>query len=204
MFDNTIPIPQRMWHLARDRRGYPVPWNVTVGKDGQAIFTVNDQHKHLQALHEGRCPICGKRMHPHVKKWFIGGPRSAFDPRGCYNDLPGHYECITYALKVCPYLAAPKYLGRVDVPNPSNLPDEVIATLDLTQDSKRPLLFVIVAALRMQVSGDAVFPYVRPHGNLLGIEYWRHGKKLTDEEGIAIARIVLGHDWNPPKIHKRK
>lgn len=204
MNNNLTPIPQRMWGLRRDRRGYPIPWNVVAGKDGTPIFTVNDQGRHLQALREGRCPICGDKIPFHVKKWFVGGPRSAFDPRGCYIDLPGHYECISYSLQVCPYLSAPRYLGRVDVPNPENLP--VPAVIDLTQDPNRPPLFVIQASRKVQIlpGPDLLYPYVKPSGDLLGLEYWMHGKKLTPEAGEAIVRTVMGETWKAPKIKRRK
>ena len=115
-----METPDRVAKLPKDHRGYPIPWNVMRGEDGTAFFTVNDDRKAHRALREELCPICGERLGRW--RWFVGGPRSAFDPHGWYLDLPGHRECMHFALATCPYLAAPKYLGRVDVIHPEKLP----------------------------------------------------------------------------------
>ena len=62
---------------------------------------------------------------------------SAFHPDGAYIDPPLHYECMRYAMQVCPYLAAPRYAGRVDdrtlkdddrpTRSPSTLPNVFVA-----------------------------------------------------------------------------
>src|SRR5262245_10413652 len=111
--NSQVVMPERIARLPRDSRGYPVPWNVLVNDDGYPILTVNDQSKTVEAIVSGLCPICGGRLGKW--KWFAGGPLSAFDEHGVYIDLPCHRECIEYALQVCPYLALPKYLGRIDV-----------------------------------------------------------------------------------------
>jgi len=115
-----MTVPDRIARLPRDPRGFPIPWNVLRTEDGAtAFFTVNDDRKAWRALREGLCPLCGERLGRWL--WFVGGPRSAFDPSGYYIDLPGHRECMEFALRTCPYLAAPKYLGRVDVTRPEKL-----------------------------------------------------------------------------------
>ena len=43
------------------------------------------------------------------RQWLVGGPASAFHPRGAYVDTPTHYACLRYALQMCPHLAG----GRV-------------------------------------------------------------------------------------------
>ena len=132
------------------------------GSDGGAIFTVNDDRKARTALRCGFCPICGEALGRW--KWFVGGPRSAFDAHGWYLDLPGHHECIRFALATCPYLAAPRYLGRIDVPDPSKLPLEASVLIDHTMIPERPELFVAVASSRIEVQwrDGLLAPYVRP------------------------------------------
>jgi hypothetical protein len=71
-------MPERIARLPRDKRNYPIPWHVLKAADGTPFFTVNDDRKAWQALRESRCPVCGERLGRW--RWFIGGPRSAFDP----------------------------------------------------------------------------------------------------------------------------
>jgi hypothetical protein len=87
---------------------------VVLRSSGTAFFTVNDDGKHWVAIERGICPISGETLGKW--KWFVGGPRSAFDENGWYSDLPGHRECIEFSLATCPYLAAPKYLGGSTFP----------------------------------------------------------------------------------------
>ena len=194
-----IQMPERIARLEKDPRGYPIPYNVLRADDGTPFFTVNDSRTHLRCLVRGLCPICGEKLGKW--KWFVGGPRSAFDPHGWYFDLPGHHECERYALSVCPYLAAPNYLKRIDVPNPEKLPVQALVLLDDTQIADRPQLFVTAASdqIEIQSSGDPTAPYVRPRRPLLGYEFWRHGKQITMNEALPILRGIFGADWEPPR-----
>jgi hypothetical protein len=191
----TLAAPER---IPRDHRGYPIPWNVLRADDGTPFFTVNDDRKHWRALRQELCPLCGERLGRW--RWFVGGPRSAFDPHGWYVDLPGHHECITFALATCPYLAAPKYLGRVDVIHPEKLPPEARFLLDATVIPERPDVFVAVAGdgIEVQTRG-ALFPYTRPRRPFLAHEYWRHGRQISVDEALPFLRAALGAEWKEPK-----
>jgi hypothetical protein len=107
-----VRLPERMAKLERDRRGLPIPFIVMRDKSGQPHFTINDHAKSARCLREDLCPICGQKL--FRGRWFAGGPLSAFHANGCYLDPPTHKECVEYALQVCPFLAAPKYTGRLD------------------------------------------------------------------------------------------
>ena len=139
-YNGPALIPERISRLSKDKRGYPIPWNVLRNAEGEPFFTVNDDRRTWRALREQLCPICGERMGRW--HWFVGGPLSAFAERGWYLDLPGHHDCIRYALATCPYLAMPKYLGRIDVVNPVKLPPEAQILLDETLITERPEIFV--------------------------------------------------------------
>lgn len=183
---NNIVEPYRISLLPHDKRGFPVPWNVVVNTDGSGAFTVNDSRKSWQAIRESLCPICGQRLGKW--RWFCGGPQSAFHEHGWYLDLPAHQECIEFALKVCPYLSMPRYLGRIDVPNPEKLPPEAHVLVDETVIPERPAVFVAVAAIKIEINpkGGLMSPYVRPARPLLTWTYWRHGKQLSDEEALPL------------------
>lgn len=195
-----VKMPPRIARLKRDKRGYPVPWNVLIGTDGEPIFTANDSTKHYTALAYRLCPICGEQLGKYL--WFVGGPQSAFDPNGWYFDLPAHKECAEYALQVCPHLAAKKYLRRLDIIDPSKVPG--VAFVDLTIDPDRPVLFVAIGATQVMVGerGGGMLPLVRPVPPFQ-IQYWKEGVRLTEEEGVRLVREVFGEDWQPPERRQR-
>lgn len=188
--------------LPKDKRGYPIPWNVLRGIDGEPIFTVNDDRKHMEAILRALCPICGDRLGQW--KWFVGGPRSAFDPHGWYIDLPGHHECMTFALQTCPYLAAPKYLGRIDVADPSNLPDEARILINATMIEDRPELFVAVATytVEIQMNPPPGLPYTRPARPARSYEFWRQGERIPQHRAMPILRGIFGAEWTVPKVEE--
>lgn len=190
-------LPDRIARLPRDRRGYPVPWNALRGVDDAPIFTVNDDRKGWRAFREQLCPICGERLGRW--RWFVGGPLSAFDEHGWFLDQSAHHECVRFALQTCPYLAAPRYLGRIDVADPAKLPPEARILLDETQIPERPEVLVAVSGekIQVQVRGPLI-PYTRPSRPFLGYEFWRHGRQITEEEAMPYLRTALGAEWRLP------
>lgn len=197
-----MKIPERIAKLPTDKRGYPIPWNVLRGHDGTPFFTINDDRKHFCAVAQGLCPLCGEKLGKW--KWFVGGPRSAFDIAGAYIDLPMHHECATFALATCPYLAMPRYLKATDaIPHPENLPPEARVLVDETVNPERPTLFVAVASAVVLVKSNyPMLPHVRPQRPAMAYEFWRHGKKLTDFEALPLLREVFSAAWNIPQVNE--
>jgi len=190
-------MPKRIARLPRDKRGYPIPWNVLRGSDGTPLFTVNDSVKHMMALQGKLCPICGEPLGVHI--WFVGGPLSAFHPNGRYIDLPSHKECAEFSLRTCPHLSAPKYTHRIDhIINEGKVPEGALLT-DPTVNPDRPAVFVMVRSSGMKIYQTANGIYVRPDG-ITGIEYWNFGKQLSEAEGVELVRISMGEGWVQPKI----
>lgn len=183
-----VPIPDRMAHLGRDVRGYPVPAIVMVDRNGKPHFTVNDETKRQKIIAADRCPICAGVL--LRGRWFVGGPMSAFHTQGTYIDTAMHYECMEYALKVCPYLAARNYSGRID---DSLVPEEDRKNMivnDPTVMPDRPQTFVAVMAVKttyVQHPLSGRIEYVRPGRPYKIIEFWQNGKRLPGEEGLKIA-----------------
>lgn len=195
-----MTIPDRIARLPKDKRNLPIPWNVLRGTDDSPLFTVNDDRKHWAALRLALCPICGERLGRW--KWFAGGPLSAFHPHGWYSDLPMHHDCATFALATCPYLAAPRYDGRVDVVDPSKLPAKARFLIDGTMIPERPPLFVAVASATVEVHCKPMpeLPTVRPARPALGYEFWQHGQQIPLHRAMPILRGVLGADWQLPEV----
>ncbi|HEY1897030.1 MAG TPA: hypothetical protein VGG62_12185 [Terracidiphilus sp.] len=195
---SAIVMPDRIARLPRDRRGFPIPWNVLRADDGTPFFTVNDDRKAWTAIKESLCPICGERLGKW--RWFIGGPRSAFDPAGYYLDLPTHRECAEFALAICPYLALPKYLGRIDVVNPEKLPPEAKVLLDETMITERPEIFVAVTSERVELlDREQLPPYLKPLQPFSDWTFWRHGQQIPAHRAMPVLRGIFGAEWEFPR-----
>jgi hypothetical protein len=177
-----IPVPPRMKHLELDPRGYPIPWAVYRDKDGRAHFQINDELKRYKAVKGGLCPICG---YPLFRgRWFVGGPISAFHDHGAFADPPMHHECAHYALMACPYLAAPRYVRRVDDKTLSSN-DDTLLLVNRTMIERRPAVFICLMATR-QHRTKGMTPNIIPGRPYSRIEYWQHGKQLSQSEGEAL------------------
>jgi len=188
---NTFPLPDRMKHLPRDPRGFPIPVIVTRDKSGRPHFTMNDEAMRQRIIREDRCAICGAKL--LRGRWSVGGPLSAFHPDGRYNDTPLHYECASYALRVCPYLAMPSYSKRLDTKTAVNAEfNGTLIAIDPTILDARPELFVAVMHIGQTYSpGPVGLGYVIPKRPYRQIEYWQQGERLDPVAGKAIADRIL-------------
>lgn len=101
---SLIAVPARVKSLPVDERGYPVPHTVQ-WVEGKPDFRVIDPQKWAKAVQLRRCGMCGEPLGAHMA--FVGGPLSMRNRM--FYDLPMHRDCATYALQVCPFLAAPKF-----------------------------------------------------------------------------------------------
>ena len=188
-----IPVPPRMKRLERDRRGYPIPVIVLRDKTGVPHYTINDEHKRQAVIAHEQCSICGQVL--NRARWFVGGPLSAFDPEGCYIDAPLHHECAQYALRVCPYLAAPNYNKRIDARTlKESSPDELkMVFVDGTMYPDRPDLFVAQMSIG-QINirkGTPFVVYVAPVRPCRRVEYWQGGEMLSQAQGEALTAEIL-------------
>jgi|SRR5215475_6720162 len=181
----SIPIPERMRHLDRDHRGYPIFAMAFRDRDGRPHFTINDDLLRHQMLVEERCSLCGTKL--FRGRWFVGGPSSALHPRGAYVDPPMHDECVHYALRVCPYLATPGYNKLIE--NRKVLPESgAVFARHENVGPIQPSLFVAVLARGQTVLSEGLGEYIKPKRPYMRMEYWRHGQRLDDAEGERIAR----------------
>lgn len=189
----SVPIPALMQHLLRDRRGYPIPVTVLKDTEGRPHFAVNDERERQRVILAGLCSICDKKL--WRGRWLVGGAVAAFHEHGAFIDPPMHYECLEYALKVCPYLAAPSYAGSVGerTIDPSKLPGHIIkVNMTPTDLPRRPPLFVVGMVVEVKLvweSGRAWWVRaLRPGKPYRQVQYWRHGTRLDDIEGARLAQ----------------
>jgi len=183
-----IEVPDRMKHLERDHRGYPIPYIVFRDDDGKPHFTINNEHKVLRCKHEEICAICGVKL--LRGRWFLGGPMSAFHPHGAYIDPPLHHECMRFAVQTCPYLISAKYTKRIDgaTLDPSKATG-VISLIDPTLDPTRPKVFVAVMAVGQTYTDDG---YVVPKHPYRGLEFWRDGvmEQKFERDQVRVAMLA--------------
>lgn len=107
MRQTDTEVPDRMWHLPRNKAGYVVPWFVAY-IDGEWDFRVIKAGGIEEALNSSLCWLCGKRLGRYVS--FVIGPMCAVNR---VSAEPGsHRECATYAAKACPFLTTPKMERR--------------------------------------------------------------------------------------------
>lgn len=176
----NTPLPAYMKDIPKDPRGYPIPFVVFGGKD-KTYFQVNDSQKIEYVLEHDLCAICGKKL--GADKWLVGGPGSAFHPHGAYIDTPTHYQCLEYALQVCPYLAAPNYTKRIDASNikPEDKVDNLLFQ-DPTSDPSRVPFFVAIHITGFTVTRPGVNQrYLIANKDYLAVEFWNDGIKLDKD-----------------------
>lgn len=191
----TVPVPERMKKLPRDARGYPIFAMAFRDDSGRPHFTVNDGAIRQRMIKQDRCSICDGVL--LRGRWFIGGDRSAFDPLGAYIDPPVHSECAHYALRVCPYLAAPAYASLIHgrtVPDDASLMvvDQTAIDSPTTADEIRPHLFVAVLARGQRFMPTQAGGVLLPAKPYIAVEYWQHGEQLAREVGEAMCCREVG------------
>jgi hypothetical protein len=86
---------------------------VTIDGKGNPQFSINDMHKLRACVNKRLCGLCGNRLTRDA--WFIGGSHCFLLENGAFVDPPSHLMCAEYAIRVCPFLAAPRYGERIDL-----------------------------------------------------------------------------------------
>lgn len=163
-------------------KGMPIPFIVYRDNENFPHFKVNDDKKVDHCIISRKCSVCGEKMKSDM--WLIGGPMSAFHPRGAYIDIPVHKECGVFALKNCPYMAYTKYESKI----PLGKLDLKIDSLELfnpTQTSERLKYFVFIKIADYIVVAKGHQRFVYPKKPYVEVEYWRDGIQLTKEKAEA-------------------
>lgn len=193
---DDVRVPHRMAHLPRDPRGLPIPIIVMRDNTGKPLFAANDENERQRMFQGDRCHICGWPL-PRGR-WFVGGHLSACCEHGAFMDGGMHADCAYFALRVCPYLAAPAYgrlVGKTQIAKSDR--KAVMLIEDETEHNARPDYFVAIMAVGERYSRASVLPgieldlqvirYVRPApGSVRAAQVWRHGRRVEGDELAAI------------------
>jgi hypothetical protein len=186
----AVPLPKRMHTLARDARGYPIPFIVLTDRKGNPQFTIN----HGDRLHDCRskrlCSICGKRIDGLF--WFVGGSRCFVHEHGAFVDPPMHRECGSYALQVCPFLAAPGYLKRIDDAKlPENgLPEGMALLRTEGMPSAQPERFGFGGAISYRTINPRPGETLSVVDRWTYVEWWRFGEQVNAPDAALMRELT--------------
>jgi hypothetical protein len=118
-------MPPSLAARPRDaRRGLPIPpvnehLDPHGGPGAYVDFTTINTSTSTRLAAGRRCSLCGESMEYWVA--FLGTPRAAELLR--YTDPPGHPECLTAALTLCPHIALERHRrARADRPSAGIMP----------------------------------------------------------------------------------
>lgn len=166
----TVPLPLHMKKLPRDQRGYPVPYNVAVGTDGKPVFKVQDMLKVHNCIHQRRCALCGKPVRGLMA--FVGGPLSIGNR--LFADPGMHQDCATYALRVCPMLAAPRWgYARHTRQVPGHI-ENIVSEQVSTDRPERYGLGLTSSYELVQVQGET-YIHAAPFES---VQWWKEGRVM--------------------------
>ncbi|MBO1414664.1 SEC-C metal-binding domain-containing protein [Streptomyces sp. FH025] len=107
MKPGDIAIPQRLGHLSRDPRGYPVIATVDRDSDGVDFGSINEQRKLVLATFDW-CAICGLPFRDETRWQFLLHVPEGGSPDAIWSgEAPVHEICGFYAAQICPFLSSP-------------------------------------------------------------------------------------------------
>jgi hypothetical protein len=167
---SSIDIPPRVASMARDARGYPIPFFAARDGSGAPDFRIMDNEKWVRATRLRCCGICGEHLGSRVA--FVGGPLSM--QSRFFRDLPMHRDCAVYAVRVCPFIAAPSFGYAKAVPQGA----DVSANVSDERPERFGLAITKGFAVR-RLNGELVIQ-AQPFES---VQWWLHGGPLQEVAG---------------------
>jgi len=157
-------------------------------RDGTPDFRVVDARNMEAAVTRRLCGLSGDRIRRRDGAWLIGGPLSAFSPRGAYLDPPMLPDCAEYALRTCPFLALPRYVEKAFREKGGGFDGMIVE--HAAAQSGRPDVFVAVHCDDWEcfaAGGSLLFRPVLPYRS---VSFWRNGTMVTHAEARGLSRDV--------------
>lgn len=171
-----VPVPDRIKHLPRDKRGYPVPWFVE-WQDNEPVFPAFDARKWMIAVKQGKCWVCGGVMGRHL--CFVVGPMCTINRIS--SEPPCHLECAEYSVKVCPFLTNP---AMQRVPAKHYTPDGVVNPPGGIMEQRNPGITALWRTRRFSIMPTDSGPILQL-GDPEGVDWWNFGRRATPAEAHA-------------------
>ena len=187
----AIPMPTRILTLRKDARGYPIPFAVGNGTDGQPDFRVIEPAKWMRAAQHRLCGICGESMGAHLA--FVGGTLSISNR--LFTDLPMHRDCAVYALRACPFLAAPKFAYSRTAPEWAHVSQNV--------DAKRPNRFGLGVTKDYKLARLPDGEVVIQAAEFSAVEWWHEGEAVAGQrlEQLRMQEAREAYDVGALKVY---
>jgi hypothetical protein len=168
-----VELPQRMKHLPRDKRGFPVPYFVQ-WQDGQPLFPIFDPTKWIRCVTKARCWVCGDEL----GRWmtFAIGPMCVVNRIS--SEPPCHAECANFSMRACPFIINPA-MRRVpterygDVQPPGGI-----------METRNPGVMVLWPTRKYMIVRTDSGPVLKV-GDPVGVTWWTRGREATAEEARA-------------------
>ncbi len=173
MTDRFADLPTGMQLLARDPRGYPVPWFVdrkAPFRDGGPDFRVMDGDRLKTAIREHRCWVCGLRLRDEIGT-FVAGPMCGVNRTSA--EPPNHLECARVSATSCPFLSHP---GRLR--DETNLPGAMIAGHGILRNPGVTMLWTSGYTTWKPPGGGILFEMGEP----TAVQWLRKGRAATRAE----------------------
>lgn len=171
---SNVVMPNRVLRLERDCRGYPIPYTVQRDAQGRPDFRVVDPQIWMNAVRYKRCGICGEQLGVHLA--FVGGP--ACMQNRVFTDLPMHRDCATYALQVCPFLAAPKFAYS------RSLSGDVRVMASVSSHRPEQFGLAMSRGVELRRLGDDLVLLAAPFDS---VEWWQGGIPMSEALGQAVS-----------------
>ncbi len=167
------PLPERLWNLPLDDRGYPIPWFVDY-VDGKPDFRIVDRKKHNRSIIEDRCWTCGEALGAY--KVFAIGPMCVVNR--VTSEPPNHRECAEYSVKACPFLNSPKRRRREN-----DLPEDArsMPGVMLKRNPGVTALWTVKTYGVFQEGDGFLFDVGAP----IDVQWWTCGRAATRDEVVA-------------------
>ncbi|MGA4545778.1 SEC-C metal-binding domain-containing protein [Uniformispora flossi] len=107
MKPGDITIPQRLGHLNRDPRGYPVIATVHRDDDGVDFGSIDERRKLVLATFDW-CAVCGLPFRDEARwQFLLHVPEGTSAQTFWSGEAPVHEICGVYAAQTCPFLSSP-------------------------------------------------------------------------------------------------
>lgn len=170
------PLPPHMRGLPVNAKGYPVPWFVGPGIDGEPDFRVVDAGKIGRAINQRLCWLCGRPIGKTAS--FTVGPMCVINRISA--EPPSHRACASFAAKACPFLAHPKAVRReANMPEHGDMPG-----LAVLSNPGATVVWTTASWESRPVDGGVLFTMGEP----IAVDWFAEGRRATGIEAVDAFR----------------